>query len=265
MSTSDGCKDGASKSDGVCDVNNIMLHKMSTADEEDAVLSVCANCGKEGDDVNNICNKCMMVKYCNAACKKKHRHKHKENCEERVRRVAEKHNEVRIAAELHDEKLFKQPPAEDCPICFLRMPLISTGWGYQLCCGKVICCGCVHAPLYDDQGNEVAEKKCAFCRTPFANTIEEIIERRVKRMEKDDAIAIYNHGVNYDKGICGLQQDFTKALELWHRAAELGHTAAYSGIGNAYYFGRGVEVDKKKTKHYWELAAMGGNDNQGTI
>jgi len=38
-------------------------------------VSVCANCGKEGssDEINNICNKCKMVKYCNAACKKKHR------------------------------------------------------------------------------------------------------------------------------------------------------------------------------------------------
>jgi hypothetical protein len=87
MSTSDSCKDSASKSndDGVCDVKD-MLHNMSTADNN---ISVCANCGKEGDDVNNICNKCKMVKYCNAACKKKHRHKHKKDCEEHVRLTTE--------------------------------------------------------------------------------------------------------------------------------------------------------------------------------
>ena len=39
---------------------------------------------KEGDDINNICNKCKQVKYCNAACKKKHRQKHKKECERRV-------------------------------------------------------------------------------------------------------------------------------------------------------------------------------------
>ena len=49
----------------------------------------CANCGKEGSGVTNKCNKCNMVMYCNAACKKKHRHKHKKDCEEHVRRVAE--------------------------------------------------------------------------------------------------------------------------------------------------------------------------------
>ena len=70
MSTSDSCKDGASKSncDGICEMND-KLQNMSTADKD---ILVCANCGKEG--ANNICNKCKMVKYCNAACKKKHRH-----------------------------------------------------------------------------------------------------------------------------------------------------------------------------------------------
>ena len=43
------------------------------------------------------------VKYCNAACKKKHRHKHKKDCEEHLRLAAEH------AAKLHDEVLFKQP------------------------------------------------------------------------------------------------------------------------------------------------------------
>jgi len=116
MSTSDNCKDGLSKSnDSVCEMND-MLQNMSTRDADDKV-NVCANCGKEGDDVNNICNKCKVVKYCNATCKKKHKKKHKKDCEEHVKLAAEKHEEeLRIAAELHDEKLFKQsPPKDDCP------------------------------------------------------------------------------------------------------------------------------------------------------
>ena len=149
MSTSDICKickDSASKSndDDACDVND-MLQNM-TIDREDIALSVCANCGKEG--ANNICNKCNVVKYCNAVCKKVHKKKHKKDCEEHVRRAAEKHSEeLRIAAELHDEKLFKDPPLEDCPICFLRMPSLYSGYRYMSCCGKMICSGCVYAPL----------------------------------------------------------------------------------------------------------------------
>ena len=54
MSSSESCKAGASKSksisDGVCDVND-MLNNMSTGDNN---VAICANCGKEGDDINNM-------------------------------------------------------------------------------------------------------------------------------------------------------------------------------------------------------------------
>ena len=261
MSTPDNCKDGASKSncdDGVCEMSD-MLHNMSTANNEDSV-SVCANCGKEGD-VNNICNKCKQVKYCNAACKKKHRSKHKKDCEEHIRLAAEKHNEeLRIAAELHDQKLFKQPPPkEDCPLCFQRMPTLHTGSRYKTCCGKVICNGCLHAPVYDDQGNVVAEKVCAFCRTPESTSNEVILDRERKRMEKDDPIAIYNLGSDYRDGTNGFPQDYTKALDLFRRSGELGNAAAYNNIGTAYYYGEGAEIDKKKGIYYYELAAIGGD------
>ena len=164
MSTSYVCNDGASKSndDDVCEVNNI-LQNMSTADN-DINMSVCSNCGKDG--ANNTCNKCKMVMYCNAVCKKVHKKKHKKDCEEYIRLAAEKHNEeLRIAAEKHDEELFKQPPQleGDCPICFLRMPTLASGYKYMSCCGKVICSGCIRAPLYDNQGNKVDNQKCPFC------------------------------------------------------------------------------------------------------
>jgi len=228
---------------------------MSTVDK-DIALSVCANCGKEGNDINNVCNKCKMVKYCNAACKKKHRHKHKKDCEEHVR-LADKR-----AAELHDEKLFKQPPPpwEDCPICFLKMPLKMKGHKYKACCGKIICSGCNHAPVYDDQGNVVAKKTCPFCRTPWHKSDEVWIERLKKRIEADDPIAIHKLGMYYRDGIRGFTQDYEKALELYHRAGKLGCSLAYNSIGYAYeYSTRGVEVDKKKAVHYYELAAMGGD------
>ena len=60
-------------------------------------------------------------------------------------------------------------------------------------------------------------------------------------------------------GICGYQQDHIKALELYHRAAELDCANAYVSIGYAHNYGKGVEVNKKKAKHYYELAAMKGD------
>jgi len=230
---------------------------MSTADEDNDIVSVCANCGKEGrsDEINNICNKCKQVKYCNAACKKKHRHKHKKDCEEHQRLAA-----VR-AAKLHDEALFKQPTQlyGDCPICFLRLPSLDMGKRYMSCCGKVICSGCDHAPLYDNQGNEVNNEKCPFCRIPEPNSNEEAIQRLNKRVDAGDANAMHGMGVCYRDGAYGFPQDYTKALELWQRAVEHGNTDAYNGIGYAYEHGQGVEVDSTKAYYYYELSAMRGN------
>jgi len=160
----------------------------------------------------------------------------------------------------HDKELFKQPlPEEDCPICFLRLPYLGSGSRYYACCGKVICCGCVHAPVYDDQGNEIDDQKCPFCRSLRTSSDEELNEMEKKRIEADDDIALFNIGVYYRDGRYGFPQDYTKALELWHRAGELGHAAAYRNIGVAYETGRGVEVDKKKSEYYHELAAIKGD------
>jgi len=253
MSTSDSCKDGASKSsdDDVCDVIEKLQNNMST---DDNTVSVCANCGKEGDDVTNTCNKCKQVKYCNAACKKKHRHKHKKDCEEHLRTAAEH------VAELHDIELFKQPPPEeDCPICFLRLPTLVLGHSYFACCGKKICGGCAHSPVYDNQGNKVDKHKCPFCRVPSAISKEELHQRYKKRVELGDAIAMFNVGSCYRDGKDGYPQDYTKALELFHRAGESGYASAYSCIAKSYENGRGVGVDNKKAIHYYEQAAMAGS------
>ena len=230
----------------VCEVNN-KLQNMST---DDNTVSACANCGKEGDDTNKLksCTACKLVKYCSRECQIAHRPKHKKECRKR-------------AAELHDEELFKQPPPEyeDCPICFLRIPTLKTGRRYYACCGKVICTGCVHSPVYDDQGNVIVEGKCAFCRTPHPTSDDEIRERLKKRVEVEDPLAIHKFGVKHRDGADGFPQDYAKALELYHRAGELGCSRAHCSIGNSYYHGRGVEVDKKKATHYYELAAMGGD------
>ena len=257
MSTPGSCSVGASKSndDDVCEMAGKLEKIKTSEDNEEEDVSVCANCGKEGNDINNKCNKCKQVKYCNAACKKKHRHKHKKQCDEHQRLAA-----AERAAKLH-EALFKQPPKEeeDCPICFLRLPLINTGRRYQTCCGKNICSGCIHAPLYDDQGNEVDNEKCPFCRAPMPTSNEESDDRKKKRAEANDAGAICNLGNYYRDGISGYPKDYTKALEYWHRAAELGSAGAYNNIGFAYALGKGVEKDKIEAIYYYMLGAVGGD------
>ena len=151
-----------------------------------------------------------------------------------------------------DNALFKHPPQkEECPICFLTLPSLSTGTKYSTCCGKVICSGCIRAVNKMDD-----EAKCPFCRVPTPESDEEIIQSIEKRVEMDAAEAIYNLGCCYNDGIYGVPQNYDKALYLWHRAGELGCASAYNNIGNAY--GRGAARDMKKTMHYFELAAIGG-------
>jgi TPR repeat protein len=222
---------------------------MSNTSELENNMSACANCGKGEEAGINLkaCTACKLVKYCNRDCQIAHRSQHKKECKKR-------------AKELHDELLFKQPPPlEDCAICFLRLPTLGTGTVYMACCGKVICRGCRHAPVYDHQGNEVDNEKCPFCRTPTPISYDEAIKRYEKRLELNDPIGICDLGVCYALGQYGLPQNYAKALELFQRAGELGYADAIYNIGIAYSSGRGVEVDKKKAKHYYELAAINGS------
>ena len=231
---------------------DVTLASTNNADNPDNDITTCAACGKEGEeDSMNICNKCKVAKYCNAACKKKHRHKHKANCNEIVKR----------AAELHDEELFKQPPPpEDCPICMIPLPLAPEESSFKSCCGMTICNGCSYAMMKEAmrKGKKKNEwGKCAFCRTLIPSSEEEAVEQTKKQMENGNANAFYNFATYHDDGSHGLPQDMAKANELYLKAGELGCASGYYNFGFSYqYGGNGVEVDKEMTKYYWELAAM---------
>jgi len=78
---------------------------------------------------------------------------------------------IRGVAELHDEELFKEhPPRDECPICCLPLPYGSNVYTFKSCCGKLICCGCIHAMDEEACGRGKIEF-CAFCREPNSNFI----------------------------------------------------------------------------------------------
>lgn len=80
----------------------------------------------------------------------------------------------------------------------------------------------------------------------------------MKRVKLNDAEALYSIGLYYHEEN-GPPQDWAKALELWHQAAELDNAESYYNIGCAYQQGNGVERDEKKAVYYWERAAMKGH------
>jgi hypothetical protein len=230
--------------------------------------SCCAECGKDGGVSLKACKACMSVKYCNADCQRKHWAKHKAACKLR-------------AAELRDEALFKDPPPkEDCPICFLPMPnklvscvslppatisslpihnyadaneaLVGIDMEtYFPCCGKSVCKGCVHS--FNQTGND---DKCPFCNAGIGKTREENVEEIMKRAEANDPASIYVLASFYYHGDEVLQQDRTKSMELYARAAELGCSKAHYQLGGLYHEGGNL----KKAKFHWEAAAMAGHE-----
>ena len=224
-------------------INKVNVSDNNNDDTSKVIQETCAACGKEGKSEDmNTCNKCKMVKYCNAACKKKHRTKHKKACERRV-------------AELHEEALFKDPPPrEDCPICFIPLPIDATQSSFFSCCGKLICDGCIYAMIMSE-GKDL----CAFCRTLRGANNEVKVKRLKILMDKGNAVALSMLGGAYADGMMGLRQDYQKANELYLKGGELGYAEGFFNLGSSYYYGRGVKIDKKKAKHYYELAAMGGN------
>ena len=210
----------------------------------------------------------MDVKYCNAACQKNHWSMHKKTCKLR-------------AAELRDEALFKDPPAkEDCPICFLPMPVeliccaslqpatvssipiydfaeaneeLATKdmEAYYPCCGKHICRGCEYSSIMS--GNI----KCPFCNSDHSNkTDEERVEEMMKRVEANDAASILLLADSYYHGLNGLQQDHAKAMGLYPRAADLGCIRAHNQLGGIYSKGGYL----KKAKFHFEAAALAGDE-----
>jgi len=230
------------------DIEKVTLLENSN-DISEVSKEFCAACGKEGKSCDmNTCNKCKSVKYCNAACKKKHRSKHKKKCE-------------RIVAELYDEKLFADPPSrEECPICFQLLPLDADQYSFFSCCGKTICDGCIYA-MRESEGGVLA--LCAFCRKPpttYISRSNEVNTKQLKNlMAAGNGSAFLVLAGYYVNGSYGLPQDQAKANELYLKAGELGCSTGYYNLADSYNQGERVEVDKTKAEHYYELAAMGGS------
>ena len=208
----------------------------------------CANCGSDGKSGTlKTCNSCKIVKYCSRDCQIIHwKKEHKFDC-------------PLMTKELHEEALFKDPPKrEDCDICCLPLPLNRCRVNYQSCCGKTLCYGCVH---YSGVAAKAVTGMCPFCRAEGTYTHAEAVRRLEKRIELNDAGSYYTLGCKYRDGIIGLPQDHNKAFKLFLRGVELGSLDAHYHVGFSYYNGHGCEVDVKKALHYFEVAAMKGDEN----
>ncbi|WP_049962169.1 protein kinase domain-containing protein [Oribacterium sp. FC2011] len=79
-----------------------------------------------------------------------------------------------------------------------------------------------------------------------------------KAAEGGSADAMYIIGFMYQNGE-GVDQDYAKAKEWYTKAAEGGNTEAMTKLGLLYYFGNGVTQDYTKTKEWYEKAIESGS------
>jgi uncharacterized protein len=83
-----------------------------------------------------------------------------------------------------------------------------------------------------------------------------------KAVGQDDPSALNLYGVMLRDGL-GTKRDPAAAVPLFERAADKGILKAYLNLGNAYFFGQGVEVDPVKAMTWWFTGEMLGETNCG--
>ena len=87
----------------------------------------------------------------------------------------------------------------------------------------------------------------------------------MKGMEADDANAIHSFGCYYYNEELGFPQSYDKALELWHRAGELGCDESYYNIGHSYFFGKVWKGMQRRQSIFMSWQLLGEMKMQGTI
>lgn len=83
-----------------------------------------------------------------------------------------------------------------------------------------------------------------------------------KAVDQDDPSALNLYGVLLRDGL-GIKKDPVEAVPLFQRSADKGILKAYLNLGNAYFFGQGVEADRVKAMTWWFAGEMLGEANCG--
>ena len=165
---------------------------------------------------------------------------------------------------------------EECPLCFVPLPLDEGAMCYNICCGKTICGSCrfeiwraelaknvtdvnkLEMPTEEEL--DAMKQSCAFCRTVNPQTLEEDIERFEKKIREGDGRAATNLGIAYRIGALNFSEipkDEAKCLQYFHLAADdLGSPQAMTELGSNY-----ARRDDAKAREYLERAVRLGYVN----
>ena len=213
-------------------------------EEVEKTEECCASCGIAEVELKKCA--CKLVQYCSVDCQKNHRSQHKKLCKKRLAEMAE----------LRDKDLFTQPDSShlgECPICCLPLPLDYSKFRMTACCCKMLCQGCSYANQKREHEAGL-ERRCAFCREPMTMSDKEELTRLMKRVKKNDPVALNEMG-KYCRG----KGDYGGAFKYFTKAAGLGVAKAHYDLACLYYNGHGVGKDDKKIVYHLEQAAIAGH------
>ncbi|EJK54405.1 hypothetical protein THAOC_25971 [Thalassiosira oceanica] len=147
------------------------------------------------------------------------------------------------------------PEGYTCPLCCLPISLpIPKHSKFKSCCMQTVCHGCILASC-----QRGLEDICPFCRTPTPDSDAAILAQVRKRVDAGDPGAVESLAYAYHDGDFGLQQDTSRAIELWTEAARLGDLDALYKLGCLYYQGEGVEQDVARGIRHLQHAAIRGD------
>ena len=174
----------------------------------------------------------------------------------------------KLEEELKDVELFGPlPKREDCPICFLPIPLEARGVVSLTCCGKRACNGCMHQQML--VSGSISTDQCRYC-CPFCRTVhrgdddalrdyDSILEKTKRRIEDaNDTNAMITLAECYDNSFHGLEKDDVASLGLWLRAAMEGNAVAIGKLATEYQEEGRLTTDTIRGMRLTKVAAKRG-------
>lgn len=184
----------------------------------------------------------------------------------------------RLDAELEDADVFSPlEERDDCPVCFVPLPLSDAEVTHMPCCGKIVCNACSdiqgvhkveefiektlltnfdHPALKTETAFEAAALKiinnspCPFCRSARRNRNMETYQNFAVKM--GDSRAMLLIGNAFETGKYDMPKDELSALGWYVRAAEKGFPMALIEVATMCFEGTVVE----KNRNYAEQLAM---------
>lgn len=162
---------------------------------------------------------------------------------------------VKGIEETHGIDLFDETHKRDeCPICFEKLPIESSGHIFMSCCGHIICQGC-DLTMQDTENGQ----GCPFCRNkpPVGNTeYLAAIKSLAKRGCAEAALALSDA---YRVGGNGVEVNNYKSLSWLVKAASLGSAAGYGQLSQAYSNGVIVKRCPVRRRQCLEISAKMGS------